>query len=145
MGASAVLLFAVPASPMAQPWPIIGGNVVSALVGIAVAKVVPDPTLAIGLAVGLAIGCMSILRCLHPPGGAAALTGVIGGPAVAAAGFMFPFVPVALNAVALVALGWAVPQALAPPFLPACGEAGRPAADARDDGPSARAAGRLSR
>jgi len=49
---------------------------------------------------------MSFTRSLHPPGGAAALTGVLGGPAVAAAGFMFPFVPVALNSIILVTLGF---------------------------------------
>ena len=108
MGASAVLLFAVPASPLAQPWPIIGGNTLSALVGVTTARLVHDPVLAAGLAVGLAILIMSFTRCLHPPGGAAALTAVVGGPAVAASGFLFPFAPVALNAIVLVALGWAV-------------------------------------
>jgi len=105
MGASAVLLFAVPASPLAQPWPIIGGNVISALVGVAVVRFVPDLYLAMGLSVALAIAAMSFARCLHPPGGAAALTAVVGGPAVAEAGFLFPFVPVAINSVLLVVLG----------------------------------------
>jgi len=104
MGASAVLLFAVPASPLAQPWPVIGGNLISALVGITVAQLVPDPVVASGLAVALAIGVMSLTRCLHPPGGAAALTAVIGGPAVTSAGFLFAFVPVGLNAVLMVVL-----------------------------------------
>ena len=105
IGASAVLLFAVPASPLAQPWSIVGGNTISALVGVTVAALVPDPVFAIGLAVSLAILVMSLTRCLHPPGGAAALTAVIGGAAVARAGFWFPFVPVAVNSVLLVALG----------------------------------------
>jgi CBS domain-containing membrane protein len=105
MGASAVLVFAVPASPLAQPWPVIGGNVISALVGVAVARLVPDPVLAAALAVGLAIGAMSLTRSLHPPGGAAALTAVLGGPAVASAGFLFALVPVGVNAVVLVAAG----------------------------------------
>jgi CBS domain-containing membrane protein len=105
IGASAVLLFAVPSSPLAQPWSIVGGNTVSALVGVAVAHIVPSPPLAIGIAVAGAILAMSLLRCLHPPGGAAALTAVIGGPAVFSAGFAFPFVPVALNSVLLVVLG----------------------------------------
>ena len=105
MGASAVLIFAVPASPLAQPWSVIGGNVVSALVGVAVAALVPSPAIATGLAVGGAILAMSLLRCLHPPGGAAALTAVIGGPAIAAAGWMFPIVPVGINAVILTATG----------------------------------------
>lgn len=105
IGASAVLLFAVPASPLAQPWAIIGGNTVSAFVGVAVAHFVPDPRLAIGIAVALAILAMSLTRSLHPPGGAAALTAVIGGAAVAKLGFWFPLLPVALNSVLLVVLG----------------------------------------
>jgi CBS domain-containing membrane protein len=105
LGASAVLLFAVPSSPLAQPWPIIGGNVISALIGVAVARIVPDQILAIGFGVSLAIAAMSFARCLHPPGGAAALTAIIGGPGIAASGFVFPFVPVGLNSVLLVVLG----------------------------------------
>ncbi|MFN4143235.1 HPP family protein [Aestuariivirga sp.] len=105
MGASAVLLFAVPASPLAQPWSIIGGNTVSALVGIAIAHLVPDKALAAALAVALAIGVMSALRCLHPPGGAASLLSVLGGPAAASWQFSFALVPVALNSVLLVLLG----------------------------------------
>lgn len=106
MGASAVLIFAVPASPLAQPWPVIGGNVISALVGITAAKLVPDTALAAGVAVGAAILIMSLLRCLHPPGGAAALTAVIGGQHVAAAGYLFALLPVGINAVLLAATGW---------------------------------------
>jgi CBS domain-containing membrane protein len=106
MGASAVLLFAVPASPLAQPWSIVGGNTISALVGVTVAHVVHDPFLATGVAVALAIAAMSFTRCLHPPGGAAALIAVLGGPAVVSAGFLFPFVPVALNSLLLVGLGY---------------------------------------
>ncbi|MBN9045117.1 MAG: HPP family protein [Rhizobiales bacterium] len=105
MGASAVLLFAVPSSPLAQPWPIIGGNTISALTGLLAAGLIHDPVLAIGVGVGLAIGVMSFTRCLHPPGGAAALTAVLGGPAVAKWGLFFPLVPVALNSCVLVALG----------------------------------------
>ncbi len=105
MGASAVLLFAVPASPLAQPWSIIGGNTLSALIGVTAAHVIPDPVAAIGVGVSLAIAVMSLTRCLHPPGGAAALTALIGGPAVTSSGFLFPFVPVGLNSLILVGLG----------------------------------------
>lgn len=106
IGASAVLLFAVPASPLAQPWSIVGGNTISSFVGVFVAHLgLPIPGAA-GLAVGLAILTMSLFRCLHPPGGAAALTAVIGGPAVTSLGLLFPLAPVALNSLALVALGW---------------------------------------
>ncbi|MFT3810030.1 MAG: HPP family protein [Micropepsaceae bacterium] len=105
LGASAVLLFAVPASPLAQPWPIIGGNVLSAATGFLTAAAIPDAFAAAGLAVGLAIAVMSLTRCLHPPGGAAALTAVLGGPAVAGWDWLFPLVPVGLNSCLLVGLG----------------------------------------
>ena len=105
LGASAVLLFAVPASPLAQPWSIIGGNTISALIGVIVAHFVHDQILAIGFGVSIAIAAMSFARCLHPPGGATALTAIIGGPAITSAGFLFPFIPVGLNSLLLVALG----------------------------------------
>jgi CBS domain-containing membrane protein len=107
MGASAVLLFAVPASPLAQPWPMLGGNVISALVGVVAAQMLGTGALAAGVAVGGAILAMSLTRCLHPPGGAAALTAVIGGPAVWDAGWRFAFLPVGINAAALLLLGCA--------------------------------------
>ncbi len=106
LGASAVLLFAIPASPLAQPWPIIGGNTLSAFIGVAVAYFIHDPMIATGLSVSLAIMAMSFARCLHPPGGALALTAVVGGTTVTSMGFMFPLVPVALNSIILVALGF---------------------------------------
>lgn len=106
MGASAVLLFAVPASPLAQPWPVIGGNAVSALVGVAVAHVAPDPMLGGALAVALAIAVMSALGCLHPPGGGTALIPALAGPGTAAWSWLFPLAPVALNALLLTASAW---------------------------------------
>jgi CBS domain-containing membrane protein len=102
MGASAVLLFCVPASPLAQPWSVIGGNTVSALVGVVCARAIGNPLLAAPLAGALAILVMFLLRCLHPPSGAVALTTVLGGPAVHAAGFGFAFVPVCLNSALIV-------------------------------------------
>lgn len=68
LGASAVLLFGMPASPMAQPWPVLVGTVLSALVGAAVQAVVPDTAVACALAVGLSVMLMVPLRCMHPPG-----------------------------------------------------------------------------
>jgi CBS domain-containing membrane protein len=97
MGASAVLLFCVPASPLAQPWSVIGGNTISALVGVACAHLIDKPMLAAPLAGAIAIFVMFALRCLHPPSGAVALTAVLGGPAVHAAGFKFALLPVCLN------------------------------------------------
>jgi CBS domain-containing membrane protein len=104
IGASAVLAFAVPASPLAQPWSVVGGNMLSTVAGVTAARFIPDTTMAAGAAVGGAILIMSLCRCLHPPGGAAALTAVIGGPSIHAAGYGFAFAPVALNSIALVSV-----------------------------------------
>jgi CBS domain-containing membrane protein len=101
MGASAVLLFGVPASPLAQPWSILGGNLVAALVGVTAAHWMPWPLPAAAVAVALSLGLMSLLRCVHPPSGAVALTAVLGGPHVLAAGYDFVLVPVLLNSVLL--------------------------------------------
>lgn len=104
MGASAVLLFAVPSSPLAQPWSIMGGNISAALIGVTCARLLPDPLIAAALAAGLAVAAGLFLRCLHPPAGAIALTTVLGGPAVTAAGYDFVLVPVALNSAVLLGM-----------------------------------------
>ena len=101
MGASAVLLFAVPSSPLAQPWSIVGGNLVAALIGVTCARWVPDLALAGALAGSLAIVAMFSLRCLHPPSGAVALTAVLGGPAVRGLGYAFVLWPVAIDSLLL--------------------------------------------
>ena len=97
MGSSAVLLFAVPHGALSQPWPLVGGHLVSALIGVSCAKVVPGQTLAAASAVGLSIGAMYYLRCIHPPGGATALGAVVGGDSIQALGFNYVLAPVALN------------------------------------------------
>jgi CBS domain-containing membrane protein len=107
VAASAVLLFAIPSSPMAQPWPVIGGNTLSALVGLCVAAALGGGALAGGVAVALAIGAMSLGRCLHPPGASAALTATLGGSAVDSVGWLFPLTPVASSAAILVTTCWA--------------------------------------
>jgi len=104
MGASAVLLFALPASPLAQPWSIIGGNLVSAVVGVTCAMFIHDVTLAASLAIALAIGAMLALRCLHPPSGAVALTAVLGGAPIHALGYSFLLAPIGINSVLLLAV-----------------------------------------
>ncbi|MDD4963490.1 MAG: HPP family protein [Gallionella sp.] len=73
MAASAVLLYAAHHSPMAQPWPLMGGHFLSAICGWWVVQVIPEPTLAASVGVGLSIFVMSLFRCLHPPGAATAL------------------------------------------------------------------------
>ena len=97
MGAAAVLLFAVPHGALSQPWPVFGGQLVSAAVGVSAAQWIADPALAAGLAVGGAIAAMQLLRCIHPPGGATALIAVIGGPAVHDLGYGYLVVPVLAN------------------------------------------------
>ncbi|WP_117191158.1 HPP family protein [Rhizobium terrae] len=104
MGASAVLLFAVPASPLAQPWSILGGNTVAAIVGVTAALLFENLFLASAVAAGIAIGLMMTFRCLHPPSGAIALTAVLGGPTIHALGYGFVLWPVFGNSLALVAL-----------------------------------------
>ena len=104
MGASAVLLFGVPSSPLAQPWSIVGGNVLSALIGVTVGMLVPDAALACGLAAALAIAGMYFLRCLHPPGGAVAQTAILGGAGVHSEGYHFVLTPVLLNSLMLALL-----------------------------------------
>ena len=104
MGASAVLLFALPSSPLAQPWSIIGGNLVSATVGVTCALWINDPAWAAALAAAVSIGAMLALRCLHPPSGAVALTAVLGGPLIHAQGYHFLLVPVGVNSLVLLAV-----------------------------------------
>jgi CBS domain-containing membrane protein len=79
IGASAVLVFAAPASPFAHPWAVVGGNTFSALAGIACVQLLGAGPAAMACAVGLAIAVMFALRCLHPPGGACALLVALGG------------------------------------------------------------------
>ena len=108
LGASAVIVFALPASPLAQPWSVVGSYVVSGLAGVAAAKFVPDVPLAAALAVGLCILGMLSLRCLHPPGGAVALFAVIGGEKITAMGFGYVLSPVLTNALLLVGVALVV-------------------------------------
>jgi len=93
-GAAAVLMFDAHQSPLAQPWNVVGGQVVSALVGVLVRLVCTEvfqfgPVVQKALAVSLAIGTMDIFDCLHPPGGATSLIAVIGGSAVERMGFTY--------------------------------------------------------
>jgi len=101
MGAGAVLLFGVPHGALSQPWPALGGHLISAIVGVACAQWIDDITLAASLAVGLAILLMHYSRSLHPPGGATALLAVIGGADVHALGYAYVWAPVMLNALTL--------------------------------------------
>lgn len=105
LGASAVLVFCVPASPLAQPWPVIGGDLLSALVGLAAGHLFGTPWIAAGAAVGSAIAIMTLTRCLHPPGGACALLCALG--ATGAEHWTYAhMIPFAANVGTLVLVGW---------------------------------------
>ena len=97
MGASAVLLFAVPHGPLSQPWALFGGHLISACIGVSCYLLIDNLFVAAACAVGLAITTMHYLRCIHPPGGATALTTVVAGPAVHALGYQYVLTPVLIN------------------------------------------------
>jgi CBS domain-containing membrane protein len=104
IGASAVIVFALPSSPLAQPWAVIGGNTISALAGIAAVHLLQahgGSLAAMVLGGALAAALMVALRCLHPPGGAAAVLVALG----AVQDWRFAFVPVCLDSLLLVLIG----------------------------------------
>ncbi|WP_034628482.1 HPP family protein [Desulfocurvibacter africanus] len=108
-GASAVLIYGAVESPLAQPRNLLGGHVLSALIGVAVAKLLPEAVwIAAPLAVATSIAAMHVTRTLHPPGGATALIAVIGGEPVRALGFMYALAPVGLGALIMLAVALAV-------------------------------------
>lgn len=104
MGASAVLLFAVPHGALSQPWAVFGGHLISAFIGVACHQWFPHETWTAALAVGLAVGAMHYLRCIHPPGGATALAAVIGGSEVYALGYHYLVMPILINVVAILGM-----------------------------------------
>jgi len=120
MGASAVLLFATPTSPLAQPGPVIVAHTLGAVFGVAAATWIGnadvDPNtqlrlsspvelaLAVAIAVGLTAGVIIRFGITHPPSGGTALSAVVGGEAITKLGWEFIWRPVLLNAVVLVVL-----------------------------------------
>ncbi len=105
MGASAVLVYGAVKSPLAQPRNLVGGHVLSGLVGVASFRMFGHTVwLAAALAVSLAIVVMLATRTLHPPGGATALIAVIGGQKIHALGFLYALVPVGAGALILLAV-----------------------------------------
>ena len=108
MGPSAVMLFIIPHSPLVQPWPLVGGQLVSALVGIWSAQVISDMALASACAVGLSVFIMLLLRCLHPPGAATALIPIMAGDPITSLGYGFVLMPVGLNVVIMLTMAIAI-------------------------------------
>jgi len=106
-GASAVLIYGAPRSPLSQPRNLVGGHGVSALVGVTVYLLLPNPIwLASALAVASAIVAMHVTKTLHPPGGATALIAIIGSAKIHELGYWYVVSPVLLGA--LLMLGVAV-------------------------------------
>lgn len=105
LGASAMLVFCVPASPLAQPWAVIGGDVLSAATGLVVGHLLGDPWISAFVAVGLAIAVMALTRSLHPPGGASALLFALGATGPAAWDWTY-MLPISANVLVLCAVGW---------------------------------------
>lgn len=99
MGATAVLLFAVPHSALSQPWPVVGGNLIASFIGVSCALAIEPVWLAASLAVGLTIISMYYLNCIHPPAGGAALIIVLGNEEIHQLGYQFLLTPVLLNLV----------------------------------------------
>lgn len=94
-GATAVLVYGATNSPLAQPRNLVGGHLISAIVGVAMYKLIPDQAwLSSALSVSVSIVLMQITKTLHPPGGATALIANIGSEKIKALGFMYVISPV---------------------------------------------------
>ncbi len=107
-GASAMLIFGIPHSPVSQPWPLVGGHLISALIGITAYYLIPNPVLASSVAIGIAMLAMHYTGSMHPPGGATAVTAVIGGSTVHELGYYFVIVPVFFNSIILLSIAMAI-------------------------------------
>ena len=101
LGASALLVFAMPGSPLAQPWAVIAGNTLSALVGISCFHVIGEPLLAMPAAAALSILGMFMLRCVHPPAAAVALIVILG----EIGRYRYAFFPVMVDSILLILAG----------------------------------------
>lgn len=98
-GASAVLIFGAIKSPLAQPPNLLGGHLISAVIGVTATKLFPGHLwFASSLAVATAIAAMHATKTLHPPGGATALIAVIGGPKIHSLGYFYAIMPVGAGA-----------------------------------------------
>ncbi|MEN8167533.1 MAG: HPP family protein [Pseudomonadota bacterium] len=107
-GASAILIFSLPFSPVSQPWNLLGGHLISAFVGVSCYLFVPNELVASSLSIPFAMLLMHYLRCMHPPGGATAITAVVGGANVHALGYAFMIIPVFFNAIILLSIAMAI-------------------------------------
>ncbi len=102
MGASTFLIFVTPHNPMAQPWPVIGGHLVSAFIGVACAHWLYNPTIAVASAISLSILAMHILKCPHPPSASTALIAALAGREVS---WQFCYEVIMFNALTITLMG----------------------------------------
>ncbi|MDO6744935.1 HPP family protein [Tenacibaculum soleae] len=94
-GATCVLIYGAIQSPLAQPRNLIGGHVLSAIIGVTIAKFLPDIIwLTAPLAVSTSIVLMQYTKTLHPPGGATALIAIIGTEKIKTLGYLYILSPV---------------------------------------------------
>ncbi len=101
-GASAVLVYGIPASPFAQPRNLVLGHMISAFVGVSCAILIKENTaIAAATAVSIAIMLMHLTRSLHPPGGATALIAIIGSSKIHELGYVYVLTPIGLGALLL--------------------------------------------
>ena len=100
-GATCVLLFSVPNSPLSQPVNVIGGHIVSTAIGLLLHMLLPVEWWSLGLAVDLAIAAMAALRVTHPPAGADPLVVFFDNP-----GWEYIGLPVAFGSLALILIAW---------------------------------------
>lgn len=101
-GASAVLVFGAIDSPYSQPRNLVGGHILSAVVGVFCYQLFPSQLwLAAAIAVAASIALMQLTRTLHPPGSATALIAVIGSPQLHDIGYLYVLLPVARGAIIL--------------------------------------------
>jgi CBS domain-containing membrane protein len=112
LGASALLVFALPQSPMAQPWAVIAGNTISALVGIGCFHLFGESLITLPLAAALSILGMFVLRCLHPPAAAVSLIVVLG----QITSYRYALFPVMIDSVLLILAGAAYSNLTGTPY-----------------------------
>jgi CBS domain-containing membrane protein len=102
-----MLIFGLPHSPVSQPWNLVGGHTVSAVVGVSCYQYIPNELLSASIAIRLAMALMHKFNCMHPPGGATAVTAVVGGAAVHSLGYGFVVMPVFFSSIILLSVAMA--------------------------------------
>ncbi len=107
-GASAMLMFGLPNSPVSRPYNLIIGHAVSAIVGVSCYYLVGDIIISSSLAIALSLLFMHMFKCMHPPGGATAVIAVVGGETIHQLGYAFVIMPIFFNSLILLIVAIAV-------------------------------------